>query len=102
METDSGAFHEVGTVVFKDDGPSHIEVSVSRSSIGPTAGEWLVSTMIFPHPDAVDLDDPDQFDAEYGEILPESGWEMSPETAMAVSDMYRRAAEQAHLFQSMD
>jgi predicted Fe-S protein YdhL (DUF1289 family) len=102
MEMDTGAFHEVGTVVSPDDGPSHLDVGCSRSSIGRTAGQWLVDTNIYPHAACVDVSDPDKFCAGCGRIIPESAWEMTPEQALAVADLYRRAAEQAMLFQSME
>jgi hypothetical protein len=77
-------------MTFNDDGPDRLEVSCVHSDAGSSAGQWMVSVDIYPHEDLVDKDDPNQFDAENGEIIPESAWMMPPKRALRLAALITR------------
>jgi hypothetical protein len=96
-EPETHLFHEIGVMAFNEDGPSHLEVGCSYTTAGRTAGQWLVDVEIFPRADLVDRFDPNQFDAQNGQIIPESSWAISPQQAFKLAAMLTRAAEEATL-----
>jgi hypothetical protein len=97
QEPETHLFQEIGVMAFNEDGPSHLEVGCSHTTIGRTAGRWLVDVTTYPHEDVVDKFDPDQWDAQNGQTVPESSWAISPERAFKLAAMLTRAAEEATL-----
>jgi hypothetical protein len=97
QEPETHLFHQIGVMAFDEDGPDHLEVGCSHTTTGHAAGQWLVDVEIVPRADLVDPFDPDQFDAQNGQIIPESSWAISPQQAFKLSAMLARAAEEATL-----
>jgi hypothetical protein len=101
MTADAHAIHPVGAMAFGGDGPASLEISASFSSVGRTAGQWLVDVTAWEHEELVDHDNPVQCDMDRDEQLPEASWAMSPQKALRLAALLTEAAETAALFGDM-
>jgi hypothetical protein len=92
--------HEIGALALGDDGPDRAEVDVTYSDSGAEAGRWRVSVNVYPHDELVDKLDPDQWDEDNQQVIPESGWSTEPARMLQLAELLTNAANQALLFQS--
>jgi hypothetical protein len=98
-ERDITPVHHVGAIGFGDDGPARLDANCWYNEDGRFAGQWLVSVDILPHEDLVDKDNPDQWDADNDQVIPESAWAMPATQARQLAALIVAAADAAELFQ---
>jgi hypothetical protein len=89
--------HHIGAMTFMD-GPASLDADAWYQEDGPFACQWTVSLDIFPH--EVDRDNPNQWDADNEQIIPESALVMTRAETRDLIALLTEVVEAVELFQA--